>query len=260
MKNRIFYNRVGFLTLLNKEIHRFMKVPVQTVLAPLISNILYMAIFGGMLQTREVGIEGISYLNFLVPGLATMGAIFAAFQNPAFSMISQKFQNTIQDLNSYPISLAEKILAFVFGGMFRGVLVGILTYAATIFFVGYEVEHPIFFVLALTATSFVFASLGLIAGLALDNFEKMNFALAIVITPLTYLGGVFFEISKLPGLLSAIKYVNPIYPLVNVSRYAYIGVCEGNIVIHVILTMVLVISSFLIAAYIFKKGVGIKTV
>jgi len=260
MKNRIFYNRVGFLTLLNKEIHRFMKVPVQTVLAPLISNILYMAIFGGMLQTREVGIEGISYLNFLVPGLATMGAIFAAFQNPSFSIISQKFQNTIQDLNSYPISLAEKILAFVFGGMFRGVLVGILTYAATIFFVGYEVEHPIFFVLALTATSFVFASLGLIAGLVLDNFEKMNFALAIVITPLTYLGGVFFEISKLPGLLSAIKYVNPIYPLVNVSRYAYIGVCEGNIVIHVLLTIALVISSFLIAAYIFKKGVGIKTV
>ena len=260
MKNRIFYNRVGFFTLLNKEIHRFMKVPVQTVLAPLISNILYMAIFGGMLQTREVGIEGISYLNFLVPGLATMGAIFAAFQNPSFSIISQKFQNTIQDLNSYPISLAEKILAFVFGGMFRGVLVGILTYAATIFFVGYEVKYPIFFVLALTATSFVFASLGLIAGLALDNFEKMNFALAIVITPLTYLGGVFFEISKLPGLLSAIKYVNPIYPLVNVSRYAYIGVCEGNIVIHVLLTMALVISSFLIAACIFKKGVGIKTV
>lgn len=260
MKNRIFYNRVGFLTLFNKEIHRFMKVPVQTVLAPLISNILYMLIFGGMLQTRSVGIEGISYLNFLVPGLATMGAIFASFQNPSFSIISQKFQNTIQDLNSYPISITEKILAFVFGGMFRGVLVGVLTYVATIFFVGYEVEYPIFFVLSLTATSFVFASLGLIAGLVLDNFEKMNFALAIVITPLTYLGGVFFEISKLPGLLSTIKYINPIYPLVNVSRYAYIGVCEGNIVIHVLLTLALVISSFLIAAYIFKKGVGIKTV
>ena len=256
MKNRIFYNRVGFLTLFNKEIHRFMKVPVQTVLAPLISNILYMLIFGGMLQTRSVGIEGISYLNFLVPGLATMGAIFAAFQNPSFSIISQKFQNTIQDLNSYPISITEKILAFIFGGMFRGVLVGILTYAATIFFVGYEVEYPIFFILA----SFVVAALGLSAGLVLDNFEKMNFALAIVITPLTYLGGVFFEISKLPGVLSAIKYINPIYPLVNVSRYAYIGVCEGNIVIHVLLTMALVISSFLVAAYIFKKGVGIKTV
>lgn len=256
----IFYNRTGFITLLNREIHRFMKVPVQTVLAPLISNMLYLAIFGGMLQTRQVGIDGVNYLHFLVPGLATMGAIFASFQNPAFSIISQKFQNTIQDLNSYPISNIEKILAFVFGGMFRGVLVGMLTYAATIFFVGYEIEYPFFFLLALTATSFVFASIGLIAGLVLDNFEKMNFILAIIITPLTYLGGVFFEISKLPGLLSDIKYINPIYPLVNISRYAYIGVCEGNIYTHVLITAALIISSFLIGAYIFKKGIGIKTV
>lgn len=259
-KNIIFYNRIGLITLFNREIHRFMKVPVQTVLAPLISNILYMLIFGGMLQTREVGINGVNYLHFLVPGLATMGAIFAAFQNPAFSIISQKFQNTIQDLNSYPISITEKILAFVFGGMFRGVLVGILTYVATGFFVGYEVEHPLFFVLSLTATSFVFASVGLIAGLVLDNFEKMNFMLAIIITPLTYLGGVFFEVSKLPGFLSSIIYINPIFPLVNVSRYAYIGVCEGNIYIHVLITIALVISSFVVAAYIFKKGIGIKTV
>jgi ABC-2 type transport system permease protein len=139
-------------------------------------------------------------------------------------------------------------------------LVGLLTYAATIFFVGYEVAYPLFFVLALMATSFVFASVGLIAGLAFENFEKMNFILSIVITPLTYLGGVFFEVSKLPGLLSAIKYINPIFPLVNVSRFAYVGVCEGNITIHLILTLVLVLVTFLMAAYFFKKGLGIKTV
>lgn len=261
MKKRIiFYNRTGFTTLLNREIHRFMKVPVQTVLAPLISNMLYLAIFGGMLQTRQVGIDGVNYLHFLVPGLASMGAIFAAFQNPAFSIISQKFQNTIQDLNSYPISNAEKILAFVFGGVFRGVLVGLLTYAATIFFVGYEIEYPIYFILSLTATSFVFASLGLICGLIFDNFEKMNFVLAIVITPLAYLGGVFFEISKLPGLLAAIKYINPIYPLVNIARFAFIGVCEGNIQMQLVIAVFLILGSFLSASYIFKKGIGIKTV
>ncbi|WKY48122.1 ABC transporter permease [Eubacteriaceae bacterium ES3] len=258
--NKIFYNRTGFLSLLNREIHRFMKVPVQTVLAPLISNILYMMIFGGMLQTREVGIDGINYLHFLVPGLATMGAILAAFQNPAFSIISQKFQNTIQDLNSYPISNTEKILAFVFGGVFRGVLVGLLTYVATIFFVGYQIAYPPLFVLALMTTSFVFASAGLIAGLAFENFEKMNFILSIVITPLTYLGGVFFEVSKLPGVMSAIKYINPIFPLVNVVRFTYVGVCEGSIVVHVTLTIMIVIITFSAAAYFFKKGMGIKTV
>lgn len=260
-KNTLFfYNGTGFITLLNREIHRFMKVPVQTVLAPLISNILYLAIFGGMLQTRQVGIDGVNYLHFLVPGLASMGAVFAAFQNPAFSIISQKFQNTIQDLNSYPISNTEKILAFVLGGTFRGVLVGLLTYAATIFFVGYEIEYPVFFILSLTATSFVFASLGLICGLLFDNFEKMNFVLSIVITPLAYLGGVFFEISKLPGLLAAIKYINPIYPLVNIARFAFIGVCEGNVPIQLIIIVALVLGSFLSAAYLFKKGVGIKTI
>lgn len=255
----VFYNRIGFITLLNREIHRFMKVSVQTILAPLLSNILYLGIFGGMLQTRQVGIDGVNYLQFLVPGLAAMGAVFASFQNPSFSIISQKYQNTIQDLNSYPISNIEKSLAFILGGMFRGVLVGVLTYVATIIFVGFKIEYPLFFLLSLVATSFIFASLGLISGLVLNNFEKMNFVLSIIITPLAYLGGVFFEISKLPGLLSGIRYINPIYPLVNVSRYAYIGACEGNIRLHIFIAAALIISSFLTALYIFKKGIGIKT-
>lgn len=255
----IFYNRIGFLTLLKREIHRFLKVPVQTILAPLLSNLLFLGIFGGMLATRQVEIEGVGYLHFLVPGLATMGAIFAAFQNPSFSLISQKFQNTINDLNTYPISNTEKTLAFILGGTFRGVLVGILTYVATIVFVGYKIEYPLLFILALVAASFIFASIGLLAGLLLNNFEKMNFVLSLIITPLAYLGGVFLEISKLPGLLSSTRYMNPVYPLVNITRYTYLGVYEGNIFVDVFVAAVLLISFFLIAAYIFKKGFGIKT-
>jgi len=258
-KSIVFYNRTGFFTLLKREIHRFMKVSVQTILAPLISNILYLGIFGGMLSTRQAGIDGVNYLNFLVPGLATMGAIFASFQNPAFSIISQKFQNAIQDLNSYPISNMEKSMAFILGGTFRGVLVGLLTYGATVFFVGWEIEYPLLFLIALSATSFFFASLGLISGLLLNNFEKMNFVLSIVITPMAYLGGVFFEISKLPGLLSGIRFFNPIYPLVNITRYAYLGNFEGNILLHFVLTLVLMIGAFFAAVYLFKKGYGIKT-
>lgn len=258
-KNIVFYNRLGFITLLNREIHRFMKVSVQTILAPLISNILYLGIFGGMLSTRQSGIDGVSYLHFLVPGLATMGAIFAAFQNPAFSIISQKFQNTIQDLNSYPISNMEKSLAFILGGTFRGVLVGTLTYAATIFFVGWEIRYPVWFILALSAVSFVFASLGFICGLVLNNFEKMNFILSIIITPLAYLGGVFFEVSKLPGFISGIRFFNPVYPLVNITRFAYLGSFEGDILIQFVIVSVLTVAVFVSATYIFKKGYGIKT-
>lgn len=256
---KAFYNRVGFTTLLYREIHRFFKVFIQTILAPLLSNILYLAVFGGVLKTREVGIEGVNYLHFLVPGLTTMGALMAAFQNPSFSLISQKFQGTIQDINSYPISDTEKSLAFILGGTFRGLLVGILTYVATIPFVGFGIQKPLFFIFSIALTSFIFASLGLICGLILDNFEKMNFILAIVITPLSYLGGVFFEVSKLPGFLSNIGTINPIYPLVNISRYAYLGFTEGSIWLHGLLSLLFLVSAFIVSVIIFKKGIGIKT-
>jgi ABC-2 type transport system permease protein len=254
---RFFYNRVGFITLLSREIERFMRVPVQTILAPLISNILYLGIFGGMLKTRA-GIDGVNYLQFLVPGLASMGAIFAAFQNPSFSLISQKFQNSIQDINSYPMSNIEKALALILGGTFRGVLVGLLTYASTVPFVSFNLQYPWLFLVALGGTSFLFASLGLIAGLVLDNFEKMNFLLTIIITPLTYLGGVFFEVSKLPGALSAIRFINPIYPFVTITRAFYLGIFGGSFYWLMGIAAVMVIASFLAAVIIFQKGIGIK--
>src|SRR4030042_4919668 len=140
MQNILFYNLVGFYTLLKREISRFMKVYIQTLVAPLLSNILFLGIFGGMLKTREVGIDGVGYLSYLVPGLCAMGAIFSAFQNPAFSLIPQKYTNTVYDLNSYPLTNFEKVFAFILGGTIRGFLIGILTYLATILFIGYNIK------------------------------------------------------------------------------------------------------------------------
>jgi ABC-2 type transport system permease protein len=151
-------------------------------------------------------------------------------------------------------------MAFILGGTFRGILVGLLTYAATIFFVGWKVEYPLRFLIALGATSFFFASLGLICGLLLNNFEKMNFVLSIVITPMAYLGGVFFEIAKLPGLLPVIRLVNPIYPLVNITRYAYLGAFEGDIRLHAAVSLLLIAGAVIAAVQIFKRGYGIKTI
>ncbi|QTL99924.1 ABC transporter permease [Iocasia frigidifontis] len=263
LKNRrsimtLFYNRIGFMTLLMREVRRFMKVPIQTILSPLLSNILYLGIFGGMMRTRQVGVEGVNYLLFIVPGLATMGAIMAAFQNPSFSIISHKYQNTIQDLNSYPISNIEKSLAFILGGTIRGLLVGSLTYTATAIFVGFKIESPVDFFIMLCVTSFIFASLGLISGLLIESFERLNFMLSIVITPLSYLGGVFFEVSKLPGILSFFKFINPIFPLINITRYTYLGVSEGNILLHFIMVVVFVSGLFTTATITLAKGYGTK--
>ena len=253
-----FYNFIGFWGLLKREIKRFMKVYIQSLIAPLLSNMLFLGVFGGMLQTRQVGIDGVDYLHFLVPGLASMGAIFASFQNPSFSIIVQKFGDTLKDLNSYPISNFEKTLAFVLGGTVRGFLIGILTYIATIPFIGYTINNPFIFFLILIIISFIFSSLGTIIGLIFDNFEKLNFILSIVLTPLAYFGGVFFEVSQLPGLLSKIVVINPLYPLINMVRYGYLGVHEGQIFIQFIFIILMTLGSFSIAYYLLNKGVGLR--
>jgi ABC-2 type transport system permease protein len=107
-------------------------------------------------------------------------------------------------------------------------------------------------------TSFIFASIGLMSGLLMDGFEKLNFVLAIVITPLAYIGGVFFEVSKLPGVLSNIRFINPIYPLVNITRFTYIGVHEGSLWLQILTAGIFLIGFFLASVYVFKKGYGIK--
>lgn len=256
---KIFYNSTGFISLLKREIHRFMKVYIQTLIAPLISNMLFLGVFGGMLRTRELGVEGVGYLSFLVPGLCAMGAIFAAFQNPSFSLIAQKFQGTVQDINSYPISTMEKVLAFVLGGTIRGFFIGTMTYIATIFFVGYTISNPILFFSMLIIVSFIFATLGLVVGLTTENFEKMNFLLAIILTPMTYFGGVFFEVSRLPGILSNLAYANPLFPLINLVRYGYIGFYEGNLILQVSYLIIIFFTTFIFSYTLLKKGVGLKS-
>jgi ABC-2 type transport system permease protein len=258
MENILFYNFTGFLTLLKREISRFMKFYVQTLLAPLLSNMLFLGVFGGMLKTRSTGIEGVGYLSFLVPGLSAMGAIFAAFQNPSFSIIAHKYQDTLKDLNSYPLSIFEKVLAFVLGGTFRGILIGTLTYIATIYFIGYRVESPILFFSVLTAISFIFSSIGVIVGLFLNSFERMNFILSIILTPMAYFGGVFFEVSQLPGFFSKLTYINPLYPMISMLRYAYLGINGNNNILNMVYIFIISVSTFMAACYLFKKGLGLK--
>lgn len=254
-----FYNFTGFLTLLKREVDRFFKVYIQTLLAPLLSNLLFLGVFGGMMSTRDAGLEGVSYLQFLVPGLSAMGAIMSAFQNPAFSLISRKYQGTLQDLNSYPLSVFEKTLAFVLGGTIRGVLIGTLTYGATIFFVGYKIAYPPLFILSLFNISFVFASLGTIAGLYIKNFDRMNFIVTIILTPLAYFGGVFFEISRLPEPLAALANFNPLFPLIHLTRFSYLGIHEGNLLISGLYLVVIMAGAFYLAFRTFKQGVGLRS-
>lgn len=254
----IFQNFYGMYTLTKREVSRFMKVYIQTILAPILSNLLFLGIFGAALQKREVSFEGLSYLNFLVPGLCAMGAIMSAVQNPSSSLIIQKFQNLIHDLNSYPLNTSEKVMAYMLGGAFRGTLVGFLTYLACIPFVGAEIKMPILFFIALFLISAVFSLLGIIIGLSCENFDRLSFIISIILTPLIYFGGVFFEISNLPGILSKIAAYNPIFPLVDLLRWSFLGISEAQLSHNLVFLLINLLVIYLITWQLFNRGVGLK--
>ena len=254
----MLYNAVGFYSLTKREVMRFMKVWSQTLLMPLITNLLFLGVFGAIFLDRDIGIEGVSYLVFLVPGLCAMGAISNAFQNPSSSLIIQKYQNILQDLNAYPITAFEKTAAYIIGGVIRGVLVGALTYAATIPFVGFTIEHPVLFFFMLAVISAVFSAFGLIAGLMSKSFDQVSFIGNIVLTPLLYFGGVFFQLSNLPKIVSVIAMFNPVFPLIDMTRYAYAGIYEGSFIYNSVFILVLLVGLFVTSYMLFRKGVGLK--
>jgi ABC-2 type transport system permease protein len=224
---KLISNTVGFMTLTKREIRRFLKVYLQTIVAPLFTNLLFLGVFGGVFRTRQVGIEGVDYLSFLIPGLCAMGAINSAYQNPASSLVQQKYQGLIYDLNTWPLTTFEKLMAFVLGGGVRGLLVGTMTYVASIVFVGYTVKSPFLFFTMLFVLAIFFSFVGVIVGLLAKTFDQSSFFTNIILTPLVYFGGVFFEIGKLPHGLSTLASFNPLFPLIDSVRYAYLGVSEG---------------------------------
>ena len=255
----VFYNFIGFYTLFKRESMRYIKIYGQTIFAPLLSNMLFLWVFWSLFQTRSVWIEWVGYLEFLVPWLCIMWAILSAYQNPSSSLIIQKYQNILEDLNTFPISSFEKAFAYTLAWAVRGLLIWFLTYVATIYFVWYHIELPLLFFFSIFLVSFIFSALWVITGLYLPNFDRISFVLNIIITPLVYFGWVFFEISKLPWILSNLIYINPIFPMIDLVRYAYLWSSEWNLFFNITTICLLCIITFWQSWYMFRRGVWLKT-
>jgi len=215
---------LGLRTLYRKEVTRFLRVPGQTILSPLITTALYFVVFGWSLggQLREV--EGVPYIEFLVPGLVMLGVINNAFLNTSSSLFIMKLQGTMVDLLVTPLTYLEVLAAFIAAGTTRALLVGGLTWATAAFFVGQHVPHPVYAVAAALLVSVAFATLGLIVALWAEKFEQVNFIPTFVITPLTFLGGVFYSAAMLPAPFQFVLHLNPIYYMIESMRFSLIGV------------------------------------
>ena len=254
-----FEQGLGLRTLYRKEVKRFLRVPGQTILSPLITTALYFVVFGWSLGGRLREVEGVPYIRFLVPGLVMLGIINNAFLNTSSSMFILKLQGTIVDLLVTPLSYLEILAAFLAAGTTRALIVGGLTWATAALFVGPYVPHPLLSILAAVLVSIAFAAAGLIVALWADKFEQVNFIPTFVITPLAFLGGVFYSASMLPAGFRLVLHLNPIYYMIESMRSALIGVTAEPPWLGFLVLIVLAGTLIGWALWLLKRGYKLRT-
>jgi ABC-2 type transport system permease protein len=221
--------QIRFLSLVRREVSRFMKIKRQTIGAPLLETFLYISVFGAALGSRIDKLDGVDYVVFVIPGLIMMAWAINAFSNNSSSILQQKFQRAIDDQLSSPASPTELLLGFTFGGFLRGMLVAALTFVAASILVDLPVEQPFVLIPALLLVGFFFAQLGVLVGVRAEQFDDVSFYQTFVLTPLIFLGGVFYSAALLPEPFETLTKVNPVYYMINMVRYGFLGSSHVNI-------------------------------
>jgi len=234
---------IGWKTLLAKETRRFLKVPGQTVAQPVITTALYFLVFGFALGGRVRELDGISYVRFIVPGLVMLSLIQNSFLNTASSMFIHKMQGTIVDLLVAPLSPGELLTAFTLAAVIRGFLVGAIVWLVAAVFTGFSIAHPVWTFAFALLVSIEFALFGLVVAIWSDKFEQLNLVPTFVITPLTFLGGVFYSAHMLPDPWSTVTKANPILYMVEGLRFGILGQAHASPWIGIILTTLLTMIS-----------------
>lgn len=251
-------NTLGVWTVFKKETARFREVWTQTLIAPVVSNALFMMIFGVAFAGRE-GSSSQTFLAALIPGLAAMGIMMNALQNPMGSLIVAKYTNTIGELLTIPLRGFEVAVAYIGASVLRGVLVGAVTVLVGFFFAPVTFVHPLIIVLFAFLLGGTFASIGTICGALFNDFDQMAMVQNFIVTPLVYLGGVFFSISALPGVVGQIARFNPVFYLIDGFRYGFIGHADARFALALTVAIVFFLATFSIASWIFHTGYKLKT-
>jgi ABC-2 type transport system permease protein len=251
-------NTVGFRTLVAKETHRFLKVPGQTVAQPVVTTSLYFLVFGFALGGRVRELDGVSYVRFIVPGLVMLSMIQNAFLNTASSMFIAKVQGTIVDLLVAPLSPLELLVAFTVAAVGRGLLIGATVWLVAAVFTGFAVAHPLWVAAFGLLVSTTFGLLGLAVAIWSDKFEQLNLVPTFVITPLTFLGGVFYSAHMLPQPWSAITRANPILYMVEGLRYGLLGTAGTPPWVGLGITSAIAIGAGVLVWWMFDSGYKLR--
>ncbi|MDD3646203.1 MAG: ABC transporter permease [Candidatus Gracilibacteria bacterium] len=247
------------LTLAGKEIKNFLKIWRQTLLPPVITVVLYILIFGKFIGDQVTVIEGVSYMDFIFPGLLMMSIIMGSYYLTSFGFFTAKMFKNIEELLVSPISNHKIILGYTIAGIARGVIAGILVFIVSLFFIELDIHNYFYIFLFILLTSTVFSLAGLLNGLYANNFDDVNIIPNFVITPLIYLGGVFYSINMLSPFWQELSKFNPILYMINGLRYAFIGVSDVNIGVSVVILVVFIVVLYSWILYLLKKGKGIRS-
>ena len=218
----------GFWTLFTKEIRRFMRVPGQALLSPVVTTVLYFVVFGWSLGGRLREVEGVPYARFIVPGLVALGVVTNAYANTATSLFVMKLQGTVVDLLVSPLGYGEILGAFLAAAVLRGLLVGGVMWVVAGLFEGFGIAHPAFALGIVLLAAIFFAALGLITAIWASTFEQVNFIPTFFITPLTFLGGVFYSVAMLPPGFRRFTLANPIFYMVDGLRFGMLGISDAH--------------------------------
>ena len=251
-------NRIAYQTIVRKEIRRFARIWVQTIVPPAVNALLYMVIFGSLIGSKISEMGGFRYIDFIVPGLIMMSVIINSYSNVVSSFFSSKMQNYIEELLVSPVGNLTIIAGYLTGGMARGLLVGSLVAGVSLFFSDIRPQNPIITISVAVLTSIMFALGGLINAVFAKSFDEISIVPNFVLTPLTYLGGVFYSIALLSPLWQTVSLFNPVLYIVNGFRYGILGVSDIPIwtSFGVIISFILVLGA--IAYRLLSRGVGIK--
>ena len=251
-------NAVAFKTIVVKEIRRFMRIWVQTIVPPAVSALLYMMIFGTLIGSRVGEMDGHRYIDFIVPGIIMMSVITNSYANSVSSFFGAKFQSHIEEVLVAPVHTVVILAGYIIGGVCRGLMVGALVALVSLFFTRLTIENPFITLLIVVMTSMLFSIGGIINSIFAKGFDDISIIPNFVLTPLTYLGGIFYSIKLLPDFWQNMSMINPVLYMINGFRYGILGTSDFSIVVSFVVIGLFILLLGAIALYLLNKGVGIK--
>ena len=251
-------NLVALRTIVQREVRRFTRIWPQTLLPPAITMVLYFVIFGNLIGRQIGDMGGFSYMEYIVPGLIMMAVITNSYGNVVSSFFGSKFQRNVEELLVSPVSPHTILIGYVAGGVLRGLAVGAIVTLLSLFFTRLQVHHLGVTVLVVLLTATIFSLGGFVNAVFARNFDDISIIPTFVLTPLTYLGGVFYSISLLPSFWQAVSMGNPILHMVNAFRYGILGVSDIRIGVAIGFMLVAAAVLYVVCIRLLTSGRGMR--